>query len=73
MNDEHKRKAIKINKSQQVKNKKVDAMSLLNDGKFIIKKEMLDVNIQFDFDDIDSDEELKYKYGDKIRHLSKHE
>jgi len=40
-------------------------MTLLNDGTFVIKKDMIDVNVEFDFDDIDSDEELRLRFGDK--------
>jgi len=48
-------------------------MSLLNDGTCVIKKDMIDVNCAFDFDDIDSDEELRYRYGDKLKIISRHE
>jgi len=62
--NENTRKAAKINKNQSLKNKKTDTMSLFADHKILINKDMLDVNIEFDFEDIDSDEELRLRYGD---------
>ena len=69
----HEKHAFLFNKKQSKKNKEVDLISLIQKQSSVKNKNIVDVNQPFDYYDIDSDEELEYKYDEKIVQFSKAE
>jgi len=70
-NKQHEKFAKNWNKKQVKMNREFTMISLVEKTPVIKNRNMIDINKEFDFDDIDSDKELEYIHGMKYAKFSK--